>query len=329
MTTVTTATSPTARAGAPASPGTHDASHASDAWRHELETAFAGLQPEPLTRAHMTGHLDAACLGDVSTFRVAGTPQVVRRTRQRLDHAPGLLKMCLQVRGGAVLHQEGRELRIGVGQLAVYDTRLPYDLRLEGDWECDVMTFPVDSLALPSRWLRDVMGTTHDTHAGPGCVLRSFIATSLQQFGGRPADATQLRFGEAGVNLLASTLTQAGAPDTDDAPDAVRLQVIDYLRRHVSDPSLTHASVAAAHGMSARTLDRLFEDEPASVTTTLRNLRLDGARRELADPRSARYSINAVAASWCFVDPAHFSRAFKAHFGVSPSSVRAAAAGAP
>jgi AraC-like DNA-binding protein len=301
-----------------------NAREVSDAWRHQLGTAFAGLLPEPLHYDPMAGSLDAALLGDVSTFRVTGTPQVVRRSRDAAgDDSAGLLKMCLQVRGRAVLHQADQELEIGVGQLAVYDTGLPYDLRLEGDWECDVMTFPVDSLALPRRWLPDLMGQTHETRTGPGSVLRSFIATSLQQFTGLSARGTLMRFGEAGVNLLASTLTQSGAPAADTAPDAVRLQVMDYLRRQVRDPSLTHARVAAEHGMSARTLDRLFEDEPASVTSALRNLRLEGARRELADPRSARYSINAVAAAWCFVDPAHFSRAFKAHFGISPSNVRA------
>lgn len=299
---------------------------AAGAWHHELETAFAGLQPEPVDGGEMGGQLDAAYLGDVATFRVTGTPQVVRRSRNAaLDSAP-LLKMCLQVRGGAVLHQDDRELAIGVGQLAVYDTRRPYDLRLDGDWECAVMTFPAEALSVPSRWLRELMGRTHETTAGPGCVLRSFVATAVQQYAGPQSDVAPTRFGQAGVTLLASTLTDAGPPPTEAAPDARRLQVLDFLRRHVTDPTLTHASIAAAHGMSPRTLDRLFESEPATVTATLRHLRLEGARRDLLHPHSARYSINAVAASWCFVEPAHFSRAFKAYFGVSPSSLRRAAA---
>jgi AraC-like DNA-binding protein len=302
----------------------------SESWRHELGTAFAGLAPQPMHGDSMTGRLRTASLGDVVTYRVSGTPQVVRRsTVVSGPRATGPLKMCLQVRGGAVLHQQGRELRIGVGQLAVYDTGLPYDLRLDGDWECDVMTFPVDSLALPTRWVRDLMGHTHDAHDGPGSVLRSFIDTSLRPGDAATPGAAQARFGDAGISLLASALTQARAPDVGAAPDAVRLQVTDYLRRHVADPGLTHASIAAAHSMSARTLDRLFAEEPRSVTAALRVLRLEGARRELGDPRSRRYSINAIAASWCFVDPAHFSRAFKAHFGLSPSETRTEAATPP
>jgi len=294
----------------------------SESWRHELGTAFAGLQPEPLARDAMTGRLDAAHLGDVSTFRVLGTPQVVRRARGGAGDAHRLLKMCRQVRGTAVLHQDGREVGLGPGQLAVYDTGRPYDLRLGGAWECEVMTFRAEALALPERWLRELMSRAHDAATGPGCVLSSFIAASLQQFSHADLDAARLRFGDAGVNLLASTLTHAAAPDPEAAPAAVRMQVLDYLRRHVTDPALTHASIAAAHRMSPRTLDRLFEADPPSVTSRLRVLRLEGARRDLADPRSARFSIGAVAAAWCFVDAAHFSRAFKAQFGISPSAVR-------
>jgi AraC-like DNA-binding protein len=36
----------------------------------------------------------------------------------------------------------------------------------------------------------------------------------------------------------------------------------------------------------------------------------------------ANQSVAAIAARWCFVDQAHFTRAFRAQFGMTASSVR-------
>ena len=74
--------------------------------------------------------------------------------------------------------------------------------------------------------------------------------------------------------------------------------------------------------MAPRTLDRLFEHEPLTVTGYIRSCRLEAVRRDLSNPLLAYRSIATIAARWCFVDQAHFTRAFRAHFGTTPSAVR-------
>ncbi|MGW9499321.1 helix-turn-helix domain-containing protein [Streptomyces prasinus] len=44
--------------------------------------------------------------------------------------------------------------------------------------------------------------------------------------------------------------------------------------------------------------------------------------RDLTDPRLRSRSIRAIATRWGFVDAAHFSRAFRAAYGVSPRDHR-------
>jgi transcriptional regulator GlxA family with amidase domain len=58
------------------------------------------------------------------------------------------------------------------------------------------------------------------------------------------------------------------------------------------------------------------------VTDYIRHLRLEAVRRDLRDPLQANRSVAAVAARWCFVDAAHFSRVFRAEYGYSPSEIR-------
>ncbi|OZF55542.1 hypothetical protein CH293_06015 [Rhodococcus sp. 14-2470-1b] len=295
----------------------------SDLWRTELSSAFAGLLPEGVDDRPTRGTIVAASLGAVRTFRVSGSPQIVRRTRGAVRREPtDTLKVCVQLRGRAVVHQGENELQINPGQLAVYDTGSAYDLLLEGDWECAVMAFPPSSLHLPRRWIDDVMHHVHDASSGAGTVLASFIHASLTT-GESDRTGSRLRFADAGMQLLCSALTETPpAPSKDNAAEALRLTVLDYVRRNLHDMELSHNTVAAAHGLSTRTLDRLFEHEQTTVAASIRDWRLEGARRELLDVRARRVTIGAIAARWCFADAAHFSRLYKRHFGSSPSSDR-------
>lgn len=101
------------------------------------------------------------------------------------------------------------------------------------------------------------------------------------------------------------------------------------LDPHLDDPALSRSSIAAAHRMSARTLDRLFADQPWSVSGLIRHERLEAVRRDLADPSLGHSSVAALAARWCFFDAAHFSRVFRQNYGCPPSQTRPGAGRRP
>jgi AraC-like DNA-binding protein len=305
-------------------------------WRHQLGRAFGGLEPEahdPAYRADLPGHgldgtMSSAPLGRTGVFSVSGTPQVVRRTRRAIAAAPmDPLKICIQLAGSAVIHQAEREVRIEPGELAVYDTGRPYDLRLSGRWTCAVVTVPRDAVNLTGQGLDDAMRHTFSVTAGPGLLLTSLADVALQQAATAPEDdPARYHLGEASIELVASILDGVRAdPGTDADADRTRQAVLGYVRAHLRDPGLSHAMVAAAHHMSPRTLNRLFEGHEHTVTETIRRWRLDGARRELEDPRWRRCSVMAIAAHWGFHEQAHFTRLFKAQFGVTPAALRRAA----
>jgi transcriptional regulator GlxA family with amidase domain len=112
-------------------------------------------------------------------------------------------------------------------------------------------------------------------------------------------------------------------PNGADAAGELRAHVIRYIRAHLADPQLSRSSIAAAHHMSARTLDRLFAAQPWSVSGLIRHERLESVRRDLTDPALANHTVAALAARWCFFDAAHFSRLFRRHYGSPPSQARA------
>lgn len=299
-----------------------EASH--EQWRASLSGAFNGLVPDArdiADRVTAQGTLASVRLGEVAAFQVTGEPQTLRRTgRQTRQRPTDLLKVCIQRRGRATVQQGDRDIALGPGWLAIYDINQPYALRLDGtDWCSDVVAFPRTALSIPDRLLRSLMSRAVPASQGPGAVLSEFVSTTVRQRTGVAAGAAE-HLGRAAVDLVAAALS---GPDTlASEPDPVRWQVISFIRAHLADPGLSHESVAAAHHMSSRTLHRLFSTEQQSVSQLIRTMRLDAIHRELTSDGFAAQSITQIAARWGLHDMPHFTRVFRATYGMRPSDLR-------
>jgi len=99
-------------------------------------------------------------------------------------------------------------------------------------------------------------------------------------------------------------------------------RILQYIDDAITDPALTCERVAKANGISQRYLRKLFQSKGHSVSEWIWMKRLEGARRDLSNPRLANRSITSVAYDWGFKDAAHFSRAFKARFEQTPRQIR-------
>jgi AraC-like DNA-binding protein len=315
----------TASRGALATTGAFDEP---ERWRAHLGAAFSDLVPGPLDRELApAGTLRGGRLGAASVFTVSGSPQAVRRTSTAVRCSPAdMVKACVQLRGRATVHQDDREIVLVPGQLALYDIGRPYELRLEGSWSCAVLAVRRDQVALPAARLDGAMSRPYRADRGPGLLLSQFITATVGELGAAGPNAAG-KLGEAAACLLAGALTgdgditAAGGSDTV-LNDAVLNQVLDYINARLADPRLGRATVAAAHRMSPRTLDRLFLGQAWSVSGYIRHERLEAVRRDLENPALRQRSVAALAARWCFFDAAHFSRLFRENYGYPPSQAR-------
>lgn len=291
-------------------------------WRVNLGAAFCDLVPGQLDQAPPpAGTLRGGPLGAVTVFTVSGSPQAVRRTTSAVRHSPAdMLKVCVPLRGRATVHQDGREISLLPGQLGLYDIGRPYELYLEGRWTCAVMTIQRDQVAIGGQSLASAMERAYQAGRGPGRLLSDFITATVAEF--QDGSATSLKLGEAGVCLLAGTLTGDGDVAVQADSDAVRDQVTGYIRASLGDPRLSRTTVATEHHMSPRTLDRLFTGQAWSVSGYIRHERLEAVRRDLENPALRQHSVSALAARWCFFDAAHFSRLFRDAYGYPPSQAR-------
>ena len=115
-------------------------------------------------------------------------------------------------------------------------------------------------------------------------------------------------------------------PATDAGGTATKAAILHRLcqtiERRLDDPDLTPARVAEAEGISERYLQKLFEGTGSSFTHYLRERRLQRTSADLSNPAEAHHSISEIAFRNGFNDSAHFSRAFRHRFGLSPREFR-------
>jgi len=94
-----------------------------------------------------------------------------------------------------------------------------------------------------------------------------------------------------------------------------------FVRNNLRNPALDPDLIARNCGISIRYLHELFRDTNQTLGAWIRDQRLDACRAALID-RSITQSVGEIAYHWGFGDQAQFSRAFKAHYGLSPKEFR-------
>lgn len=232
--------------------------------------------------------------------------------------------VALMLRGRARLVAEARRIECASNDLLALDTGGDWRLEARGDIELVLLGMP--RAPLMSRLGRNagglgasVLGTTVAALAA-----KPLLRTVGQNFG--EADAADLSAVEVALTELVSSALLAEAV----APDGALSQIqAEHFRRiaaaidtRLTDPTLAVTTVARQEGFSVRYLQRLFALRGESFSDYLRRERLERCRAELADPNHARESVGIIAHRWGFRDQAHFTRAFGAAFGLTPTEVR-------
>jgi AraC family transcriptional regulator, positive regulator of tynA and feaB len=109
---------------------------------------------------------------------------------------------------------------------------------------------------------------------------------------------------------------------------ALRAALMQHVRDHLTDRTLTVATVCRRFAISPRTLHNVFAGSEESFAATVRAQRLDSCADLISDPQVSR-TITDIAAAHGFDDPTSFSRAFRRRFGTSPRNVRRSVATGP
>ncbi|WP_426621550.1 helix-turn-helix domain-containing protein [Microbacterium sp. As-52] len=315
--------------GAPAAPSelvsTLVARNISD-FRAAVSESFVPLQVTTAGPDHFRGIIRGASVDEVHVNDVRATSHVVERTPELIARGDrSYFKVSLMIAGTGLLIQDDREAVLQAGDLAVYDTDRPYSLVFDDDFRTMVVMFPKHLISLPAEMVGQLTAVRISGHEGLGSMVVPYLtqlAGNLDQLAG----TTGARLAHSALDLVTTVFTrELGLDQVSADPHRALVQRIrSYIDRNLASTDLGPASIAAAHFISTRHLHGLFQEQGVTVSTWIRTRRLEKCRRDLLDPMLADRPVAAIAARWGFVDAAHFSRAFKSTFGVSPSEYRAA-----
>jgi AraC-like DNA-binding protein len=293
-------------------------------WLEAICRSYVDLDSRPADRAAFVGELDLEIFGDVALATIGASGQDVTRDRRHIARCPrDLAIFVVQREGTSVIEQDGRQAHLSPGDLALFDTTRPYALRMQGPFRHLVLHCPRERLTAHLGEPHLLTATTISGQCGLGAVAAGLLEGFDRER--RTVDAISAQIvAEHFLDLASAAFTaRERKTDADDACASAQFQRLRVLMRaRLRDPALTPADIAAAAGLSLRQTQRVFARRGQSIARAILEERLACCRRDLIAQTSRTASITEIALRWGFNDSAHFSRAFKARFGVTPRAAR-------
>ena len=292
------------------------------------ETAGRAIGAVELTAGGDIAPDDRIVAGSVGALRagelIARYPGGAVRTAAHVRRAASdLYKIDIPVDGGGFVEQDGRQAVLRAGDFSLVDLSRPARWAMSPRRVIAVV-FPGRVFPLRPDRLRRATAVTVPGDRGSGALASALavqMVDRLDEYG--PVEAARL--GTAVLDLIGSAL--AGRLDlelpADARNNALLVRVLAFIDVNLADPRLSPAAVATANHVSLRSLHRLFESRDTTAGDWIRLRRLERAHADLRDPSLCDHPVAAIGARWGMPDPSHFSRAFRAAFGMPPAQFRA------
>ena len=279
-------------------------------WEDHNAAALIGLRCRTLTATGLEATEINLQLPRIHLARVRGNSHVVERDQALIRRRPaGAIALFFSLAGEAFFYHDDGVRVVQPGEMLICDADRPFLRGFSQGLEELVVKIPrqvfadatgVDHLARPA-----VLGFGDGGNSFAHALARR-VGAAARADDPRPVDEQTL------LDLVA-------ALRGNESPRSHRAAAQAYIDRHFADPALSAARVAAAVGLSARHLSRVFAGTGASVPQYILSRRLSAARRLLE--RENR-PVAEIAHRCGFTSAAHFSHAFRAHYGERATDVR-------
>ncbi|MGA8044921.1 MAG: helix-turn-helix domain-containing protein, partial [Dermatophilaceae bacterium] len=304
----------------------HPAAAQFDLWQQMVADAFT---PVTLRRSDdeqgngFRSTVQARRLGDLSLSWLTSEAQTVTRTADLVAGRPsGTYFLNLVLRGCGSAVQDGRAATALPGQFMLVDGDRPFTL----DFGC---TFDDICLMIPKEMLDSHLAapelctavTVDGSSASGAMVLGALRALRSQRVNPSPRETAGIT--EHLVPLISLAVSEAARPSTPSPRTALLQAVLDEIDTHFADPDLNPVEVARRVSISVSYLTKLLASRGETFGRLLQRRRLDHAWAALAPGAPPVLTITSVAHASGFRDSAHFSRAFRATFSITPSQRRA------
>lgn len=261
--------------------------------------------------------------GDFGPLRLSlismGRHHVVQR--RSLEGSSPAMKFLFQEQGTATIRQGQFTNPIQTGQWCAIRQDIPYEIDAPDQSRQLCITLPCELLSSPGRgaqWWRQPRSFLR----GTAQILHASASASILSVGSLSKSACE-QLGPQLAAMIGMTICTAEQEPVPDPREQRREAVLEYIDSHLAEPDLGIRDIAHAFDCSPRTIHKLFEGQRHTVSRVIWERRIDRCRSDMIDPSIRKRSITEIAHHWGFSDSQHFSRSFKARFGISPRQYRA------
>lgn len=292
-----------------------------ETWQHTVRTVCGPLESQARSGGAFKGSVNLRRVADVTMIEHQATVEGLHWDRRHIAEitSPFCYVILQLAQQSLRVAQDGEEVELAQGDWTLIDSLRPAKFKFQESMHILALNLPRELVATRARD-QDIPYAQHRSGSqGASAVFTSF-ARSLYEHAPtlHPED---LRHRENVLDLLFVSLP--GDFDARDRARARQLQrAMKFIDAHLGDPELSPQFVASTLGVSVRHLHRLFKETGRSMGEWTMHQRLQRARCDLADERFRGNTVLDLALASGFKDGAHFSRVFRAAFGISPREYR-------
>jgi len=242
------------------------------------------------------------------------------------DRGDSWLFLKLVMNGTMRIEQGGQARRVGPGEIVLVESSQAYRQSFGEQTDMIALRFP--SHALKERGLRHTLRglITPDMSAADTRAIGELVMSIAAQRGETSANF-RYRQGDQLLELIDLLIDDPTALTRARSGDATLFRARRFIAQNLRNTELTVPLIAAAVCVSEAHLSRLFRGEGQSVMRYVWESRLAVAADMLkrgGRGDKGRLQISDIAYRCGFSTPAHFSRAFRDRYGVSPREALAA-----
>lgn len=297
-----------------------------DSWHQSTCRDFSTTECENICDPEFRGSVHSwksgsIGLGDITAISRNSDMPLARRVsdirRDPRDH----IMICTVKHGEIELSQSDRRVKIGPGDMALYDQTKAFRMNFVGNVRGLVAAIPRSQATSRLSRVEKLTARKVPVNSQAGKFTR-LILDQLQPDNGSLDCALSKNVEASALDLIFGSIDHSFSSSgiVEKAHKEKQLDEIQkFMKKNLADADLNIESICAIHGISARSLNRLFSAEGTTPMRWLWQARLEGARRGIL--KNQHVSITNIAFDFGFSDPSHFSRAFKRLFGVAPSSL--------
>jgi AraC-like DNA-binding protein len=294
------------------------------AFCEEVVRRHTGLDFVKRDKSEFRGAVEMKRAGAVDIGSIATTPVDSVRSPNLVRDGDDALLIMLFENGAAHQRQRNRAQTLGAGDAIVCDCGYPGEFNIIVDsrhWSLKVPRRRIMSL-LPQ--VGQLAGTRLDRDPVARRLLFGYL-TMTREIDLDDGRASQL-CGEHIIDLVSLALGAEG-----EAREVVEQRSVRAVRRaailreiaaRAVDPGLNADAVARRLGVTPRYLRLLLEQTGRSFSEHVLAKRLERAIELLCEPRGEGPKVAEVAFACGFGDLSYFNRAFRRHFGETPSDAR-------